>query len=57
MVALLIAWHLPRVNEWGVWGSNPRPSDYESDALTGCANAPGPPSLPSDLAKLRDRAE
>jgi hypothetical protein len=22
-------------NEWGGWGSNPRPTDYESAALTG----------------------
>ena len=24
-----------RKREWGGWGSNPRPKDYESSALTG----------------------
>src|ERR1022692_4437249 len=27
---------------WGGWGSNPRPTDYESAALTGRATAPAP---------------
>jgi hypothetical protein len=25
----------PQVSRWGGWGSNPRPADYESAALTG----------------------
>jgi hypothetical protein len=25
----------PQVRLWGGWGSNPRPADYESAALTG----------------------
>ena len=28
------------VKEWGVTGLNRGPADYESDALTDCANAP-----------------
>jgi hypothetical protein len=34
-VALPVTIKSGAIEEWGGWGSNPRPTDYESAALTG----------------------